>query len=147
MLEIENYPEARFDKENGLGFLCYYSKNQHSLYNLLIDYKAGTNKKIESFVSPFLKLIQHTMKEVSFKKAYLIPIPSSKEHNDPTFNKKPSTDHDDPTKNRDNRNNIFCKMLSKKNSNLYYKDILKRVKGKESKKQKTHLGMKTLLNC
>ena len=131
-LKIEHFTSARFDKEQGYGFLFNYWDNERIIW----DYKAGVDRDIERLVTPFLKLINHAMNEKDFENAYLIPVPSSKRFDDPNFNKEPSTNPYDPSKNRDNRNTIFCQKLSTHNSHLSCKNILKRKKEKKSKERK-----------
>lgn len=134
--KIENYPDACFNKEKEYGFLCLHWNNRGSI----LDYKAGSDEVIDRFVTPFLKLIDYTMKytlkEKCFENAYLIPVPSSKRFDDSSFNTEPSTNPYKSAKNRDNRNTIFCQKLSEQNSNLSCMDILKRIKGKEARKSK-----------
>lgn len=150
-LQIPDFPEACFDKETRIGHLQIYypyvnvkDKLGHQAWkkrglSKIFKYKRGKGNCIEAYKKAFLNLLEHALKEIgSPKEVYLVPTPSSKAYNDPKINNSYIKTGDGSRINRDNRNNIFCELLSKSNNNFNYKQIVRRKTGKE---EKTHPGV------
>lgn len=99
----------------------------------ILNFKEGKERDIKYFVGPVLKLISNILEIEKFNGAVLIPIPSSKTKTSPDYWDKPSPRWPSKRKNRDDRNTIFCQMLSKENNNLVSRELITRIKEKEEK--------------
>ncbi|MBI4405170.1 MAG: hypothetical protein HY537_13495 [Deltaproteobacteria bacterium] len=150
-IQIERFPHAQYDKSTKRGFLCYYYPydavkektldaslwRDESYSPEILNFKEGRDADIDYFVRPFLQILYQSLKIEKISSAILIPLPSAIPHNSPKF----STIARDKTKrdarNRDNRNSIFCSLLSARDSQFQTLDILIRVKPKKEKEEWT----------
>ncbi len=147
MLKIDKFPHAQYDSKTKIGFLAYYYPSAalrdkildeddwryNSLSPEILNYKEGKNADIEFFVGPFLKLIHYAMTDAKVDEAFLVPIPSSMAVNDPRFSTMPRQKSVRGNRNRDNRNSIFCSLLSVADGSLKVADNLVRTKTKPEK--------------
>lgn len=144
---IDNFPHAQYSAKTQSGFLCLYYphdavregkldpeewRNRTYSPNIL-NFKEGRDTDLEYFVPLFLKLIEHVMNLEKVEMAHLIPLPSSIAYNDPKYSRKPRVKTEKNSRNRDDRNSVFCNLLSAKDSRLRTLDILIRKTGKKEK--------------
>jgi hypothetical protein len=147
MLKIDGFPHAQYDSATRLGFLAYYYPStsvrdgvlseedwRYSSYSPeILNYKEGRDEDIKRLVDPFLKLIRHAVAEVNATNTLLVPVPSSMAAHDPLFSTVPRKKGIKGSRNRDNRNSVFCSMLSIADGNLKVADNLIRTTTKPEK--------------
>lgn len=146
-LAIPEFPNAEYEASERRGFLCFYYPSGavkgkaldpeiwrgKSYSPEILDYKEGKAYAFEFFAPPFLNLLDFVLKTEKSQQASLIPVPSSIQWDDSRFSRKPRAKTDPSPRNRDDRNSVFCNLLSSRNSRLKTLDILLRQSGKQEK--------------
>lgn len=165
-LIVNRFPHASYDPQRQTGFLVYYypydavnsgafdiKQWRHETFSPeVLDYKEGRPEHIEYFVALFIELINHALRESKKNNAFLVPVPSSINHDNPLYStilrKKGMRD----SRNRDDRNIVFCHKLGEHDTRLQVADILYRVTAKPEKadwtpeQHKRSLDLKTILD-
>jgi len=139
-LEIPNFPHASYDSKNHFGFLSYYYPHdavkegalspdawRHQSFSPdILNFKEDKNNGITFFVRPCLELVRYVLSEEGVTSAILIPIPSSMPESDKRYSRVPRI-KGVTSRNRDDRNIVFCNLLSASDSTLQTVSMLTRV--------------------
>lgn len=137
--KIAKYPHAEYNDEELNGSLCDYygwlSIEQNLWRNQtyspeVLNYKDGEEAAIKYFVPGYLKLIEHVLAEHEANYAYVVPVPASVPASSADFTTKPKSV---TGRNRDNRNQVFCKLLHDGHDKVILTDVLMRTDPKPKK--------------
>lgn len=137
--KIANYPHAEYNDKELNGALCDYygwlSIDQNLWRNQtyspeILNYKDGEEEAIKYFVHGYLKLIEHVLTEHGANYAYVVPVPASVPTGSGDFTTQPKSD---TGRNRDNRNQVFCKLLHDGHDKVIQTDVLIRKDPKPKK--------------
>lgn len=145
--QIQNF-KAEYDESKKIGWLCrYYPYDAVKDKNMseddwrfgtyspeILDYKTGWEQKIHFFVSPVQCLIECIAAREKVQDSFLlVPIPTSLPKNHPAYKTTPRAKGE--SQNRDDRNEIFCKMLVNGQAGWSTFPIISRIKEKAPKEQ------------
>lgn len=151
MVEFQiQYFRAAYDERNKIGWLCgYYPYDavktramdpdewRETTYSPeILNFKEGLDQNIRYFVPPVVQLIQNICRHEKLGDGILlVPMPSSLPKNHPDYKTTPRAKGE--TRNRDDRNEIFCKMMAAAQSNWQSLPFLSRIKDKAPKEHWT----------
>lgn len=142
--------EPQYDAKEKIGWLCKYYPHdavksgeidldvwRNETYSpKILDFKEGRDADIQFFIEPMIQLIDEICKtEAIEENVLLIPVPSSLPKLHPEFKDTPRRKGE--KRNRDDRNEVFCKMISCSKSNWSTIPLLARIKEKQPKQQWT----------
>lgn len=138
-LKINRFPHAEYDPETRIGWLCdYYAWltlpssvwRQQSHSGSILDYKEGTKQSLEFFLAPYKSLIDYVLDVHDANYAYVVAVPASVPSTDPAYTRRPKSV---TGRNRDDRNELFCEMLSESHDYVINANLLDRITPKPKK--------------